>query len=173
MSVYQFEQSIPDIHDSCFVAPSADVIGLVKMKENSSIWFNAVARGDNDLITIGKNSNVQDNAVLHTDPGIPLIINANVTVGHSVTLHGCEIGEYSLIGIGSVILNRAVIGESCLVGANTLVAEGKHFADRSLILGTPGKVIRQLTDQEVDDLKKIADIYVAKVERYKTLRKLA
>ncbi len=142
------------------------------MQENASIWFNAVARGDNDLIQIGRNSNVQDNAVLHTDPGIPLIIGPGVTVGHSVMLHGCEIGRDSLIGIGSIILNGAKLGESCLVGANTLIAEGKEFAPRSLILGSPGKVIRQLSDKEVVGLQQIAEIYTAKIERYKTLKKI-
>lgn len=169
MSVYQFEERVPVIADTSFVAPSADVIGSVVMQQESSIWFNAVARGDNDTITIGSRSNVQDNTILHTDPGIPLNIGDNVTVGHSVMLHGCRIGQNSLIGIGSIIMNNAVIGESCLVGANTLITEGKVFADRSMIVGSPGRVVRQLTDKEVAMLADFAEIYVKKISRYRSL----
>ena len=170
MTIYQFEQRIPDVDDSAYVAPSADVIGSVIMKPNSSIWFNAVARGDNDVISIGANSNVQDNTVLHTDPGIALTIGDNVTVGHSVMLHGCSIEQGCLIGIGSIILNNARVGENCLVGANTLITEGKSFPARSMIVGSPGRAIRQLTDEEVATLQGIADIYVKKVARYQTLQ---
>lgn len=169
MTIYRLEQRIPEIHPTGYVAPSADVIGSVVMNAASSIWFNAVARGDNDIITIGNNSNIQDNTVLHTDPGIPLTIGDDVTVGHSVMLHGCNIGNGTLIGIGSIILNHAVIGESCLVGANSLVTENKTFPARSMIVGSPARVLRQLTDEEVAHIAAIAGIYVEKVSRYRQL----
>ena len=172
MTIYQLESRIPDIDDSAWIAPSADVIGSVKMHAEASIWFNAVARGDNDLITIGKRSNVQDNTVLHTDPGVPLTIADNVTVGHSVMMHGCTIGEGSLIGIGSVILNHANIGKHCIVGANSLITENKSFPDRSLIVGSPARAIRTLTDEDVEMIAGLADIYVTKIARYKTLKVL-
>jgi len=170
VTVYQLENRVPTIAEDCFVAPSADVIGSVKMSACSSIWFNAVARGDNDQITVGNSSNIQDNAVLHTDPGCPLWIGNHVTVGHSVMLHGCVIGDNSLIGIGSVVLNNAVIGESCLIGANTLITEGKTFPDRSLIMGSPGKVVRQISEQEALELSQIARTYVEKIKRYQSLK---
>ena len=172
MPVYQLEQRIPTIDSTAFVAPSADIIGSVMLNARSSIWFNAVARGDNELITIGENSSVQDNTVLHTDPGMPLVIGDNVTIGHSVMLHSCQIGSGTLIGIGSIILNNAEIGENCLVGANTLITEGKKFPPRSMIVGSPGKAIRQLTDKQLEELKHAAEAYVKKVERYKSLRQL-
>lgn len=172
MPLYQLQQRIPDIAATAYIAPSADVIGSVVMQANASIWFNAVARGDNDVIAIGVNSNVQDNTVLHTDPGIALSIGDNVTIGHSVMLHGCTIGAGSLIGIASVILNNAELGESCLVGANTLITAGKKFAPRSMIVGSPGRAIRELTDAEVLELARIADSYVTKATRYQTLQQL-
>ena len=169
MTLYRLEDRRPLVHPTSFVAPSADVIGSVQMAAHASIWFNAVARGDNEAITIGECSNVQDNSVLHTDPGIPLTIGGHVTVGHSVMLHGCLIGNGSLIGIGSIVLNNAEIGESCLVGANTLITEGKKFPPRSLIVGSPGRVLRELDDREVRDLAAIATIYVEKIARYRQL----
>lgn len=172
MPLYQLQQRIPDIAATAYIAPSADVIGSVVMQANASIWFNAVARGDNDVIAIGVNSNVQDNTVLHTDPGIALSIGDNVTIGHSVMLHGCTIGAGSLIGIASVILNNAELGESCLVGANTLITAGKKFAPRSMIVGSPGRAIRELTDAEVLELARIADSYATKATRYQTLQQL-
>lgn len=172
MGIYQFEQRLPEIADSSYVAPSADIIGSVILKPFSSIWFNAVLRGDNDLISIGERSNVQDNTVLHTDPGIALTIGDNVTVGHSVMLHGCSIEDNCLIGIGSTILNNAKIGKSCIVGANTLITEEKVFPDRSMILGSPGRLIRQLKDDEVEEISRIAEIYVKKVSRYQSLKPL-
>lgn len=150
-----------------YVAPTACVIGSVALGTDSSVWFGAVLRGDNDLITLGDRSNVQDNSVLHTDEGLPLSVGSDVTVGHLVMLHGCTIGDGSLIGIKSVILNRAVIGRHCLVGANTLITEGKIFPDRTLILGSPGKVVRELTDQEVARLMASATAYVEKGRRYR------
>ena len=173
MTIYQLEHRIPDIHENAWVAPSADVIGSVSMAAESSIWFNAVARGDNELISIGERSNIQDSTVLHTDPGIPLIIDDDVTVGHSVMLHGCTIGTGSLIGIGSVILNEAHIGANSIVGANTLITERKQFPERSLIMGSPGRIVRSLKDDEVKSLLAIASIYVHKRIRYRTLKKLA
>jgi carbonic anhydrase/acetyltransferase-like protein (isoleucine patch superfamily) len=170
VTVYQLENRVPTIAGDCFIAPSADVIGSVIMASCSSIWFNAVARGDNDQITIGSNSNIQDNTVLHTDPGCPLMIGKNVTVGHSVMLHGCLIGDNSLIGIGSVVLNKAIIGKSCLIGANTLITEGKTFPDRSLIMGSPGKVVREISEQEALELAQIAQTYIEKIARYQSLK---
>lgn len=160
MSVYQYGDRIPSIHDSAFVAPNASVIGSVVLKENTSVWFSATIRGDNEVITLGKNSNVQEGAVLHTDPGLQLVVGDNVTIGHQAMLHGCTIGDGSLIGIQAVILNRAVIGKGCLVGAGSVVTEGKVFPDRSLILGSPARVVRQLTDEDVENLMKSAQIYV-------------
>ena len=151
----------------CWVADNATVIGSVILENNSSVWFNTVVRGDNDLITIGEGSNVQDNSVLHTDEGVRLTIGRNVTVGHQVMLHGCTIGDGCLIGIKATILNHASIGRNCLIGAHTLITEGKEIPDRSLVMGVPGKVIRQLTDEEVAQLLWNADHYVKNFQRYK------
>src|SRR5690606_7809555 len=130
-----------------WIAPNAEVMGNVKLEKNASVWFGAVLRGDNELITIGENSNVQDGSVLHTDPGSPLTIERDVTIGHMVMLHGCTIGAGSLVGIGSIILNGAKIGKGCLIGANSLIAENKEIPDYSMVLGSPGKIVRTL-DQE-------------------------
>lgn len=150
-----------------WVAETAVVLGSVLLKNNASVWFNAVLRGDNDLITVGENSNVQDGSVLHTDPGAPLVIGANVTVGHKVMLHGCEIGDNSLIGINAVVLNRAKIGRNCIIGANALITEGKEIPDNSMVLGAPGKVVRQLSDEEVEGLKVSAQHYVENARRHR------
>lgn len=155
-----------------FIAESADVIGSVIIENNVSIWFNVVIRGDNDPIYIGENSNVQDGSVLHTDDGVPLHIGSGVTVGHKVMLHGCHIGDNSLIGINSVILNRAKIGKNCIIGANTLITENKEIPDNSMVLGSPGKVIRTLTDDEVAVLQFSANHYVDNFKRYtRTLKR--
>ena len=164
--IFSLGNKHPSLHEESWVAETAVVIGSVNLGRNASIWWNAVARGDNDPITIGDNSNIQDGSVLHTDEGIPLTIGANVTVGHQVMLHGCTVGDGSLIGIGSTVLNRAVIGKHCIVGANSLVAEGKVFPDRSLILGAPAKVVRTLTDEEVARLQNSADHYAHNWRRY-------
>ncbi len=169
MTIYRLEDRTPVLHPTSYVAPSADIIGSVELAARASIWFNAVARGDNDPIYIGENSNVQDNTVLHTDPGIPLYIGKDVTIGHSVMLHGCVVGDGSLVGIGSVILNDAEIGESCLVGANTLITEGKKFPPRSVIMGSPGRVVRELDDDQVKEIALISQSYVNKITRYGTL----
>ena len=157
----------PQIGKNAWVAPNATVIGDVHLGANASIWWNATLRGDNDPIYIGDNSNIQDGSVLHTDEGIPMLIGADVTVGHLVMLHGCTVGDGSLIGIGSVILNRAVIGKGCVVGANTLIPEGKVFPDHVLIVGSPGKVVRELSADDVIHLKHAAAHYVANARRYK------
>ena len=149
-----------------YIAPNAAVIGDVILEDCASVWFGAVIRGDNDTITLGARSNIQDGSVLHTDPGIPLTLHRAVSVGHLAMLHGCTVGEGSLIGIKAVVLNRAVIGRECLIGANALVAEGKVIPDRSLVLGSPGKVVRTLTDEEVARLYAISDIYVSNGARY-------
>ncbi|MGB5948463.1 MAG: gamma carbonic anhydrase family protein [Parvibaculum sp.] len=149
-----------------WVAPNAQVMGNVRLERNASVWFGAVLRGDNELITVGENSNVQDGSVLHTDPGSALTIGANVTIGHMVMLHGCTIGDGSLIGIGSIILNNTRIGKNCLIGANTLIAEGKEIPDNSMVLGAPGRVIRTLTDEQAAALRLSADHYVQNWKRY-------
>lgn len=150
-----------------WIADTATVIGSVVLEHNASIWFNTVIRGDNDLITIGEGSNVQDNSVLHTDENVQLTVGRNVTIGHHVMLHGCSIGEGSLIGIKSTILNNAKIGKHCLIGAHALITEGKEIPDRSLVVGSPGKVVRQLTDEEVTRLLWNAEHYVQNFRRYR------
>ncbi|MEM6513744.1 MAG: gamma carbonic anhydrase family protein [Pseudomonadota bacterium] len=152
--------------DGHFVAPSADVIGSVRLLSNSSVWFNAVLRGDNDWITIGERSNVQDAAVLHTDPGYELVIGSGVTIGHKVMLHGCRIGDNSLIGINSVILNGAVIGANSVVGAGALVTEGKSYPDGCLLIGAPAKVARELSDEEIQKIGLSAEAYVNNAARF-------
>jgi carbonic anhydrase/acetyltransferase-like protein (isoleucine patch superfamily) len=149
-----------------WVAPNAVVLGKVEIHTDASVWFGAVVRGDNELIRIGPRSNVQDGSVLHTDPGFPLDIGADCTIGHMVMLHGCTIGRGSLIGIGSIILNGAKIGEECLIGANTLIAEGKEIPPRSMVLGSPGKIVRELTTEDVQRFSGAAGRYVANWKRY-------
>ncbi|MBK6638327.1 MAG: gamma carbonic anhydrase family protein [Rhodocyclaceae bacterium] len=168
MPQYAIGEKTPKLGSGAWIADNATVIGDVRLGDNASIWFSAVLRGDNDPISIGKNSNIQDGSVLHTDIGAPLTVGENVTVGHMVMLHGCTVGDGSLIGIKSVILNRAVIGKSCLIGANTLIPEGKVIPDRSLVMGSPGKVVRELTDQEVASLAMSAAHYVENAKRYAT-----
>jgi carbonic anhydrase/acetyltransferase-like protein (isoleucine patch superfamily) len=163
---FQLQERRVQCHGNNFIAPSATLIGAVTLENEASVWFNAVLRGDNDAITIGEGSNVQDGSVVHIDPGLPLVVGRDCTVGHLVMLHGCTIGEGCLIGIKSVIMNGARIGKNCLVGAGSLVTEGKEFPDRSLILGTPAKVVRQLTDDEVQGVLRSARHYVALARRY-------
>ena len=154
-----------------WIAPNATVIGSVVLENNASVWFNVVVRGDNDLITIGENSQVQDGSVLHADPGLPVTLGRNVSVGHLAMLHGCTIGDGCLIGIKSVILNGAVVGRNCLVGANTLVTEGKTIPEGSLVLGSPGKVVRQLSAEEINGINRFADDYVQRFKFYRTALK--
>jgi carbonic anhydrase/acetyltransferase-like protein (isoleucine patch superfamily) len=149
MPIYAIGAKRPQVDESVWIAPNATVIGDVRLARNVSIWWNAVLRGDNDPISIGENTNIQDGSVLHTDIGVPLVIGANVTVGHLVMLHGCTVGEGSLIGIGAIILNHAVIGRDCLIGAGSLIPEGKKIPDRSLVMGSPGRVVMELNDDEV------------------------
>ena len=151
-----------------WIAPNAIVVGTVVLENNASIWFNVIVRADNDLITIGENSQVQDGSVLHADPGFPLTLGKNVSIGHMVMLHGCTIGDSSLIGIKSVIMNGAKIGRNCLIGANTLIAEGKTIPDGSLVVGSPGKVVRQLTPEEIARINETADHYVQNFRRYRS-----
>jgi carbonic anhydrase/acetyltransferase-like protein (isoleucine patch superfamily) len=149
-----------------YIAPNATVIGTVILEHEASLWFNVVVRADNDTIAIGARTNIQDAAVLHTDPGVPMNIGASVSIGHQAMLHGCTVGEGTLIGVKAVVLNRAVIGRDCLIGANALIPEGKVIADRSLVIGSPGKVVRTLTDAEIASIRGNADDYVNNARRY-------
>ena len=174
MAIYQLDDLSPAIHDSAWVADSAAVIGNVTLSEDSSVWFGVVIRGDTETITVGKGTNIQDNSVLHADHGMPLVIGENVTVGHQVMLHGCTIGDGSLIGIQAVVLNGAKIGKHCLVGAGALVTEGKEFPDGCMILGSPAKAVRQLSEAQIEGLKMSAQHYIDNARRYKAgLKKLA
>ena len=164
--IYALGEQEPTIADDVFIAGDAVVIGSVTVTAQASLWFATVLRGDNDEIYIGEQSNVQDGSVIHVDKGAPTRIGREVSVGHSTHLHGCTIGDGSLIGSGSVILDFAEIGQDCLVGASSLVTEGKKFPERSLILGSPAKVVRDLTDREVAQLHENAAIYVRKSRRY-------
>jgi carbonic anhydrase/acetyltransferase-like protein (isoleucine patch superfamily) len=167
MSIYALDDVVPFISESAWVADSAQVIGQVELAENASVWFGTVIRGDSDSIRIGRRSNVQDASVLHTDAGIPLVVGDDVTIGHHVMLHGCTIGDGSLIGIGAVILNKAKIGKGCLVGAGSLVTEGKEFPDGSMIMGSPAKVTRQLTPDQMEGVRNIAQHYVENSRRFR------
>ena len=174
MAIYQLDDLSPAIHDSAWVADSAAVMGNVTLSEDSSVWFGVVIRGDTETITVGKGTNIQDNSVLHADHGMPLVIGENVTVGHQVMLHGCTIGDGSLIGIQAVVLNGAKIGKHCLVGAGALVTEGKEFPDGCMILGSPAKAVRQLTEAQIEGLKMSAQHYIDNARRYTAgLKKLA
>ncbi len=150
-----------------WIADNAIVVGSVVLENNASVWFNCVVRGDNDLITIGENSQLQDGCVVHIDPGHPLTLGKNVSIGHMAMLHGCTVGDGSLIGIKAVILNDAKIGKNCLIGANSLIAEGKEIPDGSLVMGSPGRVVRQLTPQEIEDIHSTAAHYAERAKRYK------
>lgn len=168
MAIYQLDDKAPRVPESAFVANEATVIGNVTLGERASVWPGVVIRGDNEAIRLGDLCNVQDGAVLHADPGSPLTLGDRVSVGHQAMLHGCTVGEGSLIGIQAVILNRAVIGRDCLVGAGAVVTEGKAFPDRSLILGSPARVVRQLGDADVAMLRFIAEEYAKRQESYRT-----
>jgi carbonic anhydrase/acetyltransferase-like protein (isoleucine patch superfamily) len=169
MLKYRLDQRRVETRGECFIAPNATLIGSVILENDTSVWFNAVIRADNDVVTVGEGSNVQDGAVLHTDAGLPLTVGPRCTVGHMVMLHGCTIGEGSLIGIKAVVLNRVKIGRNCLIGANSLVTEGKEIPDRSLVLGSPAKVVRQLTDEEVQGLLMSARHYVEHAHHYRRM----
>ena len=163
---YRLGDACVDTHPDSWTAPNATLIGNVRLEEGASVWFNAVLRGDNELILIGKDSNVQDGAVMHTDMGYPLTLGTGVTIGHNAMLHGCTVGDYSLIGINSVILNGAKIGKHCIIGANALIGEGKVIPEGSLVMGSPGKVVRDLTDEQKALLQASAAHYVKNAQRY-------
>ena len=165
--IYTLDDRVPEFRGDYWVADSAVVLGSVILEQDASVWFNAVLRGDNDVITVGEGSNIQDGSVLHTDPGMPLTSGRDVTVGHKVMLHGCTIGDNTLIGINSVILNGARIGRNCLIGANSLIPEGKEIPDGSLVMGSPGKVIRELTEEAIRGLTMSAKGYVANYRRFR------
>jgi carbonic anhydrase/acetyltransferase-like protein (isoleucine patch superfamily) len=169
MTIYALGDAKPELpaDGEFWVAPNATLIGRVRLMKQASIWFGAVLRGDNDWIVVGENSNVQDNSVIHTDPSQPTTIGANVTVGHKVILHSATIGDNSLIGMGSTILNRAKIGKNCLIGANTLIGEGKEIPDNSLVMGAPGRVVRELSEPQLALLKMSAEIYVLNYRRFR------
>ncbi|GKS75816.1 gamma carbonic anhydrase family protein [Acidovorax sp. SUPP950] len=174
MALYELDGISPRTAPSAWVADSAEVIGHVVLGESSSIWFGAVLRGDNEPITIGAGTNVQDGSVLHSDPGQPLVLGERVTIGHKVMLHGCTVGDESLIGIGAVVLNGAKIGRHCLVGAGALVTEGKEFPDGSMIIGSPAKAVRQLSPEQIEGLRRNAQTYIDNAQRFRAgLRKLA
>ncbi|MFY9179838.1 MAG: gamma carbonic anhydrase family protein [Venatoribacter sp.] len=164
---YQLGKRAPERGSDVFVADNAKIIGSVKLEDQSSVWFGVVIRGDNDLITVGPQSNVQDNAVLHTDGGIPLTLGKGVTVGHHAMLHGCTVGDYSLIGINAVVLNKAKIGKHCIIGANALVPEGMEIPDGSLVVGAPAVVKRQLSEMQMKILEASAAHYVQNAKRYR------
>jgi len=166
MAIYQLDEHRPQIDQSAWIAESADVMGAVSLAAHTSVWFNVVIRGDTETITIGEGSNVQDLSVIHADNGMPVVVGKNVTVGHKVMLHGCTIGDDSLIGIGAIVLNGARIGKNCLVGAGALVTEDKEFPDGSMILGSPAKVVRQLTPEQMEGLRASARHYIQNAQRY-------
>jgi carbonic anhydrase/acetyltransferase-like protein (isoleucine patch superfamily) len=174
MAIYELDGHAPKLGKGAWVADSAQVIGQVTLEENANVWFGTIVRGDSEHIHIGRNVNVQDGSVLHADPGVPLTLEENVSIGHKVMLHGCTVGAGSLIGIGAVVLNRAKIGKNCLVGAGALVTEGKEFPDGSMILGSPAKAVKQLSPEQIADLQRIAQHYVDNAERFrKGLKKIA
>lgn len=166
--IYQFGDRVPTLGKDVFVADSADVIGSVNLGDQVSVWFGAVIRGDTDTINIGAGTNVQDTAVIHTDPGIQVEIACNVTIGHCAMVHGCTIGENSLVGINAVILNGAKVGKNCLIGANALVPEGMVIPDNSMVLGTPAKIVRELDEKTIAVLQRSAKIYIEKAASFRT-----
>ena len=165
--IYQLEDAVPQIHASAWVAENATLAGQITLQKDVSIWFNAVLRAEHAPIMVGEGSNIQDGTVCHVDPGMPLTIGESVTVGHKVMLHGCTIGDESLIGINAVILNGAKIGRHCLIGANSLIPEGKEIPDGSLVMGSPGKIVRTLSEVQIEGLKASAMHYVENGRRYK------
>ena len=172
MAIYQLGDLVPVIPASCYIAPEATIIGQVTLGERVTVMSGAVVRGDNEPVVIGDDTNIQEGCVLHTDPGLPTTVGKGVTVGHQVMLHGCTIGDGTLIGIQAVVLNNSVVGKDCLIGAGALVTEGKVFPDRSLIVGVPAKLVRALTDDDIAAMHANTDTYVQRREKYKTLRRL-
>ena len=164
--IFGLEGRVLQTEGDYFIAETAVVIGSVRLKHEASVWWGAVLRGDFDSITVGERTNVQDNAVVHMDEGYPVTLGNQVTVGHKAVLHGCTVGDNSLIGIGAVVLNGVVIGNDCLIGSDALITEGKVIPDRSLVLGSPGKVVRELTDEEVEEITGFSELYVTNFQRY-------
>jgi carbonic anhydrase/acetyltransferase-like protein (isoleucine patch superfamily) len=167
MPIYALDGVLPQLDADCWVAPNATLIGKVRLAKGASVWFGAVLRGDNDWISVGENSNIQDNSVVHADPGQPVLIGANVTIGHRVTVHSAHIGDGTLIGMGTTVLNGAQVGRDCLVGAGALITEGKQFENGSMILGAPAAVRRALTQGELAGLKLSAAVYTANAARFR------
>ncbi|MGO4908946.1 gamma carbonic anhydrase family protein [Pseudorhodobacter sp. W20_MBD10_FR17] len=165
--IYALDSIAPEIHAETWVADDANLIGKVVLEAGASVWFGSTLRGDNEEIRVGENSNIQENCVLHTDPGTPLVIGANCTIGHKVMLHGCIIGEGSLIGMGAIVLNGAQIGKGCLIGAGALITEGKVIPDGSLVMGAPGKVVRTLDAEAQEKLLNSAARYRANMQRFR------
>ena len=171
MAVYEVDGMAPQVDPTAWIADSAEVMGHVTLGPDASVWFGCVLRGDTESMTIGEGSNIQDLSVLHADFGLPLTIGRHVTVGHKVMLHGCTIGDESLIGIGAVVLNGAKIGKNCLVGAGALVTEGKEFPDGSMIVGAPARVVRQLTPEQIEGLRQSAQHYIDNARRFRSTLK--
>ena len=173
MAIYRIEDETPRIASTAWVADSAQVMGDVVLLEEANVWFGSVLRGDTELLQVGRRTNIQDGSIVHADHGFPMVLGDDVSVGHQVMLHGCSVGDGSLIGIQSVILNGARIGRNCLVGAGSLVTEGKEFPDGSMIMGRPAKVVRPLSDEQIAGLKEIAVHYVENARRFRAgLRKI-
>ena len=166
MAIYELDGEMPDLAPHSWVAESATVIGRVRLKTEASVWFGSVLRGDNEWIELGDRSQIQDNATLHTDPGFPIVIGSDCVIGHNALLHGCKVGDNSLIGMGAILLNGVKIGKNCLVGAGALVTEGKEFPDNTLIVGAPARVIRALDEKAAEMIRGAADIYVKRWQRY-------
>ena len=174
MAIYELDGLAPQLGEGAWVADSAQVIGDVQLAEGASVWFGAVLRGDNETMRIGKGTNIQEGSVIHSDPGYPVTLGDNVTIGHQVMLHGCTVGDGTLIGIKAVVLNGAKIGRNCIVGASALVTEGKEFPDGSMILGAPATAVRELTPEQQAGLPRIAEHYVANAKRFRAgLKKIA
>jgi carbonic anhydrase/acetyltransferase-like protein (isoleucine patch superfamily) len=169
VTVYALDGNTPQVPETAFVAAEATLVGKVKLGERASVWFGAVLRGDNELIAIGDASNVQDGAVLHTDPGYPLTVGTGVTIGHQAMLHGCTIGDGSLVGIQAVVMNGVVIGRQCIVGAGALLTEGKVFPERTVIMGSPAKAVREVSESDLRMISAAADSYASRAARYRSL----
>ena len=167
MTIYALNGTHPQLHEDTWVAPDANIVGNVILEAAASVWFGSTLRGDNEPIIVGEGTNVQEDCVFHTDPGAPMTIGRDCTIGHKVMLHGCQIGENSLIGINAVILNNAKIGKNCIIGANSLIPEGKVIPDNSLVMGSPGKVVKQVSENQAMALKMSAQHYVQNFKRYK------
>lgn len=167
MTLFSLDGISPQIHDDCWVAPDANVIGKIVLEAGSSIWFGATLRGDNEVIHVGAGTNVQENTVMHTDMGYPLTIGEGCTIGHKALLHGCTIGDNTLVGMGAVVLNGAKIGKNCLIGANALITENKEIPDGSLVMGAPGKVVRTLDEAAIEGLRQSALSYQKNMRRFK------